>query len=265
MTNQVDLYNSTYGNFEEHVMAEIRQEAYGKDIGQNSWITADEYDQFYTWLNLAPRAHVLEVASGSGGPSLYLAHKFGCQITGIDINQNGVDAANKSAKAAEAANVSYRLADAEKKLPFEDESFDAIMCMDSMNHFHDRLAIFREWQRVLRPGGRIVFTDPVVITGPVSNVELAERSAIGFFIFMPVGWTVNYLKQAGFHLIKREDVTANIELTSSRRYAARAKHSEALIKIEGQELFEASQKFADTVHKLASERRLSRIVFLAGK
>ena len=265
MTKQVDLYNSTYGNFEESVMAEVRQETYGQDIGQNSWITTDEYDQFYSWLNLTPRAHVLEVASGSGGPSLYLAQKFGCKITGIDINANGIETAKKAAQTTEAVSVHYQLADVEKPLPFEDEAFDSIMCMDSINHFHDRLAVLREWQRVLRPGGRIVFTDPVVITGPISNAELAERSSIGFFIFMPVGWTVNYLRQAGFHLIKREDVTANIELTSGLRYAARAKHREALIKIEGEELFEASQKFAATAHSLARERRLSRIVFLAGK
>ena len=265
MTKQVDLYNSTYGNFEESVMAEVRQETYGQDIGQNSWITTDEYDQFYSWLNLTPRAHVLEVASGSGGPSLYLAQKFGCKITGIDINANGIETAKKAAQTAEAVSVHYQLADVERPLPFEDEAFDSIMCMDSINHFHDRLAVLREWQRVLRPGGRIVFTDPVVITGPISNAELAERSSIGFFIFMPVGWTVNYLRQAGFHLIKREDVTANIELTSGLRYAARAKHREALIKIEGEEIFEASQKFAAIAHTLASERRLSRIVFLAGK
>ena len=87
MSKQVDLYNSTYGNFQERVLAEIRRETYGEDIGQNSWITTDEYDTFYGWLNLAPGNHVLEIASGSGGPALYLAKKFECRITGIDINE----------------------------------------------------------------------------------------------------------------------------------------------------------------------------------
>ena len=53
MAKQVDLYNSTYGNFEEQVLAKIREETYGEDIGQNSWITTAEYDQFYSWLNLS--------------------------------------------------------------------------------------------------------------------------------------------------------------------------------------------------------------------
>ena len=47
MSNPVDLYNSTYGNFQEQVLAEIRRETYGEDIGQNSWITTDEYDALY--------------------------------------------------------------------------------------------------------------------------------------------------------------------------------------------------------------------------
>lgn len=265
MSNHVDLFNSTYGNFEEKVLAEIRQETYGEDIGQTSWITTDEYDRFCGWLNLSAGDHVLEIASGSGGPALYLANKFKLRITGLDINEEGIKTANQRALDAKIADTQFQLANVDERLPFNDETFDAIMCMDSMNHFRNRLGVLQEWYRVLKAGQRILFTDPVVMTGPVSNEELAARSNIGFFLFVPLEVTKNLIKEAGFRLIRCEDVTGNIELTSERWHDSRQRHREDLIKIEGEERFDGLQKFFSTVHKLTSERRLSRFVFLAEK
>jgi cyclopropane fatty-acyl-phospholipid synthase-like methyltransferase len=259
MPKQVDLYNSTYGNFQERVLAEIRRDTYGEDIGQNSWITTDEYDAFYNWLNLSPGDHLLEIASGSGGPALYLAKKFQCRVTGIDINEEGIKTANQAARDTNIPNVSFRLADVNQQLPFAEGTFDGLMCTDSMNHFRDRLGYLKEWQRVLKSGRRALFTDPVVITGPVSNEELAARSNIGFFLFVPLEVTIQFIREAGFELIRCEDVTGNIEQTSGRWHASREQHRKDLIRIEG------LQTFFSTVHKLTSERRLSRFVFLAEK
>jgi SAM-dependent methyltransferase len=265
MSNRIDLYDSTYGNFKERVLAEIRRETYGEDIGQNSWITADEYDTFYGWLDLGPQAHVLEVASGSGGPALHLARKHGCRITGIDINKEGLNTAKKAAQAAQMDGADFCFADADNGLPFESCSFDAVMCMDSMNHFRDRSSVLRGWHRVLKPGRRIVFTDPVVLTGPISNEELAARSNIGYFLFVPLEVTERFISEAGFTLRRREDVTGNIELTSGRWHAARQRSRRDLLEIEGEERFDGLQRFLAAVHKLTRERRLSRFVFVAEK
>src|SRR5215211_5275394 len=111
MSKHVDLYNSTYGNFQEQVLAAVRQETFGEDIGQNSWITIEEYDTFYRWLNLSVGDHVLEIASGSGGPALYLAKKFKCRITGLDINEDGIKTANQHVLDAKIPDVKFQLAD----------------------------------------------------------------------------------------------------------------------------------------------------------
>jgi ubiquinone/menaquinone biosynthesis C-methylase UbiE len=265
MPTQVDLYNSTYGHFKEQVLTAVRQETYGEDIGQNSWITTDEYDKFYSWLGLSAGEHMLEVACGSGGPALYLAKKFKCKITGLDINEEGIKTANQQALDAGITDAKFNLTDVNQPLPFNDQTFDAVMCTDSMNHFRDRSAYLKEWHRVLKSGKRALFTDPVVITGALSNEELAARSSIGYFLFVPLDLTKKYIQEAGFKLLRCEDVTANIELTSGRWHASRQKHCNDLIGIEGAERFDGLQKFLSTVHLLTSERRLSRFVFLVEK
>jgi SAM-dependent methyltransferase len=161
--------------------------------------------------------------------------------------------------------VSFRAADATAPLPFEENSFEAILCIDSMNHFPNRLEVFKEWQRLLRPGQRAVFTDPVVITGPVTNDELARRSSIGLFLFVPPGVNQRLIASAGLQLIQREDVTENASLIAGRWHAARQRHKDSLLEIEGEEDFMELQKFFDAVHRLTSERRLSRIVYLVEK
>src|SRR3954469_21996928 len=96
---RVDLYSS-YSRFGDHVLTAIRKETFETDIGQNSWITVDEYDRFLSWLRLNEGDHLLEVASGSGGPALYAARKTGCRVTGVDASEAGVRTASQNAAAA---------------------------------------------------------------------------------------------------------------------------------------------------------------------
>ena len=44
-------YSANYGNFQTELYAQIRCEAFGEDIGQNSWLTADEQGKFLEWLD----------------------------------------------------------------------------------------------------------------------------------------------------------------------------------------------------------------------
>jgi SAM-dependent methyltransferase len=263
LSKRVDLFESIYGNFGERAVEAIRGETFGRDIGQNSWLTADEYDRFISRLGLAPGGHVLEVASGSGGPALYLAEKTGCRVTGVDASENGVATATRAAADAnQSERVSFGLADANAPLPFGDETFDAVVCIDSMNHLPDRAGVLREWRRALRAGGRALFTDPVLITGPVTNDELAVRSSVGLFLFVPEGLNERLIEGSGLSLIQKEDVTENAALISGRWHAARASRREALLSIEGEERYEALQKFFAVVHRLTTERRLSRVAYL---
>ncbi len=266
MAKRIDLFDSTYSHFTKQVLETIRKETFGQDIGQNSWTTVEEYDRFISWLELRPEHRVLEVASGSGGPARYLANSRSCRVTGIDANERGVATATLSAaNSNQADRLTFEVADANSRLPFDDNSFDALLCIDSMNHFLDRMKVFQEWRRVLRPGRRAVFTDPVVITGPVTNDELALRSSIGLFLFVPSRVNEQLIEASGFRLLKHEDVSANAALVSGRWHESRQRHKDALVKIEEEDRFEGLQQFFAAVHRLTNERRLSRIVYLVEK
>ena len=80
MKRLVDLYDSHYGNVEAEVYRAVRVETYGEDLGQTSWITAAEIDEFSRWLNVTAGQHVLEIACGSGGIALRIAERVSGSI-----------------------------------------------------------------------------------------------------------------------------------------------------------------------------------------
>jgi ubiquinone/menaquinone biosynthesis C-methylase UbiE len=266
MTGPINLYDNVYADFGSDAERAVRQEAYGEDLGQSSWLTAREWLEFADLLGIGAEAEVLEVGSGSGGPAVYLAAACDCRVTGVDINQHGVRNAGTLAQAhGLTERVRFEAVDASRPLPFADASFDAVISNDAMCHIADRPAVLRDWHRVLRPGGRALFTDAMVITGAVSHEELATRSSIGFYLFVPPGANEAMLREAGFTVRAVQDVTANAADVASRWMEARARHREALVAREGETNFEGLQRFLRCVRTLSVERRLSRFAYLAEK
>ena len=74
-----------------------------------------------------------------------------------------------------------------------------------------------------------------------------------------------FIEASGFRLLKQEDVSENAALVSGRWHESRHQHKEALMKIEGEQRFAGLQEFFAAVHRLTSEKRLSRIVYLVEK
>jgi SAM-dependent methyltransferase len=148
-------------------------------------------------------------------------------------------------------------------LPYPDAHFDAIICIDAINHLQDRQRVVGDWARLLKPGGRLLFTDPTTVTGPLTNAEIATRSSIGFFLFVPLGYDEGVVKSSGLGLRRSEDVTANMAEVAERRRAARASRSEALRRIEGDLTYEGQQEFLAVAARVAREGRLSRFVYVS--
>jgi SAM-dependent methyltransferase len=264
MKAKVALYDANYGNFAAQAYAEVRREAFGHDLGQNSWLTLEEIERFIAWLELGPSSSVLDVACGSGGPALHIAQATGCRMTGVDIHQDGIAAASRMAgERGLAERAGFRQADGAGRLPFDDGTFDALLCVDAINHLRNRAAVLAEWGRVLRPGGRLLFTDPIMITGIVDSEEIAIRASVGYFLFTPAGVNERLLTEAGLRVVAVDDATDKVATVARRWREARACHADALRKAEGEETFEGQQRFLAVSSALAAEGRLSRMIFRA--
>ncbi len=266
MTHEINLYDGYYGHLATDPQVEVRRETYGEDLGQASWITASEARRWFDLLHLSRGQTALEVACGSGGVTCAMANHTGATCLGVDINAHGIEAAkNRAERDGISSLVAFQVVDAGSRLPFRAESFDAVFSNDSINHLPGRSAVLHDWYRLLRPGGRVLFTDPIVVTGQLSNEEIRTRSSIGFFLFTPMGHNERLLERTGFTIREVQDVTDAVELVSKKWRDARAARRERLVPLEGAEGFEGLQRFLDAVYILASERRLSRYMYLAEK
>jgi SAM-dependent methyltransferase len=260
----VDHYGAQYGHFASELYARIRSETFGEDIGQNGWLTADEQDLFLTYLSLASGSRLLDVACGSGGPTLRIARRTGCSVHGVDAHGEAVaEARARSVREGLEGRAAFDHLDASRPLPLPDASFDALICIDAVNHLPDRARVFSDWARLLRPGGHLVFTDPIVVTGPLTNEEIAIRSSVGFFLFVPPGADERFLERAGFAVAETIDRTGNMASMAGRWRSAREARSRELREVEGDATYEGQQRFFEVAARLAAERRLSRFAFHA--
>ena len=83
--------------------------------------------------------------------------------------------------------------------------------------------MLRECRRVLKPGGRLLFSDALVVNGPLTNEEIAARSSIGYYVFVPRGENERLIQEAGLTFLQAQDTTA----AGRRRIATLARRARA--------------------------------------
>jgi ubiquinone/menaquinone biosynthesis C-methylase UbiE len=266
MTPEVDLYDSSYANYGADVYRGVRIETYGHDLGQTSWVTREESAEIPRLLGLNSDSSVLEIGCGSGGYALHLAGSVGCRLVGLDVNGLGIQNANQLAqKSGLASRARFEQFDASQQLPFEKASFGAVFANDVLCHLPGRGDVLREIFRVLDPGGRLLFSDALVIGGMVSHQDIATRSSIGFYVYSPPGENERLLEQAGFQLVRALDTTDAASRIAKQWHQARENRKTELVKLETAANFEGLQSFLSCVQRLTAERRLLRYLYLAEK
>lgn len=259
-----DRYESFYRHFDSPVMRQLRRDAYGEDIGQHSWVSAEELRADIQRLRLHESSRLLDLGCGPCGPLTFILATTGCRGTGVERSRSALHVGRaRAASLGIDALLEVREADLDEPLPLDSRTFDAVMSLDVVLHLRDRLRLFREVARLLQPGGRFLFTDAGVLTGSISNDEVRRRSALGFTQFVASGWNESLLDTAGLRLIETGNRTASVIENAAGRMAAMREHREDLATVLGAHALTRQLEYLDTVVELSRRGALSRIMYLA--
>ena len=256
-------YDSMYEEFDSPLMRQIRREAYGEDIGQHSWVSADEVRADMQRLRLTHSSTLIDLGCGPCGPLTYIVAAAGSQGTGVDVSPAAIRAGRRRAtELGIEALVSLHVADLNASLPFPSGSFSSAMSLDVVLHLQDRATLFVEVARLLQPGGRFLFSDAGVVTGVVSNEEIRRRSIYGFTQFVAAGWNERLLASAGFRLLEVENRTRSALRNAGGRLAANEAHRAELVSAVGAAEVERQQEYLQSVMELARRGAISRLTSL---
>jgi len=257
-------YERLYADFDSPLGRRLRAEAYGEDIGQQSWVTVEELRHDIPALGLGPASRLLDLGCGPAGPLTFVMQATGCSAVGLDISPAALEVATRRASTAGVqARLQLLPGHLDAPLPLADASLDATVCLDAILHARDRCKVFREVRRVLIAGGRFLFTDAAVLTGAISNAEVATRCAYGLTQLSAPGFNERQLEAAGLALLQTENRTADLLRNAKGRLAARKRLREELLPAEGVEEFERQRLFLEAVVELAERGALSRFMYLA--
>jgi SAM-dependent methyltransferase len=127
-------------------------------------------------LGLGPTSHVLDIASGRGGPAVLLASTFGCSVEGIELRPEFHAAAVARADDARVSDrVSFELGDAAGR-SLEPESSDVVLCLGATFVWRDLSGTLDALAPAVRPGGHVVVGEPFWRTLPLPH-DYPDREA----------------------------------------------------------------------------------------
>ncbi len=169
-------------------------------------------------LPVSAKDRILDIGSGLGGPARYMARRFGCRVSGIDLTAEFCEVARLlTARLGLEDGVSFDEGDA-LAMSFEDAAFDGAYSMNVSMNIADKRALYREIHRVLKPGAWLCLSE--VAQGPGGEPEYPlpwAATASSSFLATPETTRAD-LEASGFSIESLRDTSSE-----ARDFAARSR------------------------------------------
>jgi SAM-dependent methyltransferase len=181
---------------------------------------------------------VLDICAGLGGPARFLAQRFGCHVTGIDLNRGRCGAGHRLSQLVGLSRRVVMVSGDAQSLPFRTGAFMAVVSQEGLLHVPDKAAVLGECARVLAPGGRIAFSDWIA----TSRLQDGERRRLDEWMAATTLQSIpDYqalLARAGFTGILAEDLSTEwVVILRERVRMYRAMREDTVARF-GQERYE---------------------------
>lgn len=165
-------------------------------------------------LELTKHSQVLDLGSGFGGSARYLAETYGCRVYALNLSEvenerhRELNATRGLTDRIEVVDGSF------ERIPYSDASVDVVWSQDAFLHSGNRVRVLEEVARVLRPGGHLIFTDPMaadncpagVLQPILDRIHLDDMGSPGFYTreLARLGFTA---ADGGFEELREQLVT----------------------------------------------------------
>ena len=168
-------------------------------------------EQLADALSVGKDDHILDIGCGIGGPARYMARRFGCRVTGIDLTPEFCEVGRRLTRSAGLADrVEIREGSA-LDLPFADATFDGAYCQNVSMNIAERARQHAEAFRVIRPDGFLALSELALAEPDAQVTYPVPWSSDGVHSYLETAEeTVRSLSAAGFEILSCLDNTEKL-------------------------------------------------------
>ena len=231
------------------VYGQFCQEVYGQDLCQLNMVDKEQLEKVIEVLALMPNERLLDLGCGAGKITEYISDVSGAHAVGIDFAKGPIRTANERT-APKSTRLQFKLGNL-NKVPFSEQSFDAITSFDTLYFVDDLPQVIRQLKSLLKPTGRMVLMfSSALKSGEAHDLLRPENTKLGLA-----------LANAGLKF-KTWDFTKNemAVWTKSLRFAEKLKEK---FEIENSlEIYKSRIKEASTWQKKHESQLVARYLYL---